>query len=161
MVRKIKLFLSDVDGVLTDGGMYYSDNGDELKKFHTYDGVAFSILRDAGIKTGVITSEATNIVNRRASKLDIDYLFQGKKCEDKLESAIEICNKENIGLDMVSYIGDDYNCIDLLKAVGFRACPSSATRKVKKIEGIIQLEKAGGEGVVREWVELLIEKNLV
>ena len=161
MVRKVKLFLSDVDGVLTDGGMYYSENGDELKRFHTYDGVAFSLLREAGIKTGLITSEATNLVKRRVNKLDIDYLFQGKKCEDKLKSAIEICKKESIDLDMVSYIGDDYNCIDLLKAVGFKACPSSATKKVKKIEGIIQLDKAGGEGVVREWVEFLFEKKII
>ena len=104
-----------------------SDNGDELKVPYMME--LHSAFLEIRIKTGVITSEATNIVNRRANKLDIDYLFQGKKCEDKLESAIEICNKENIN-EWFPYIGDDYNCIDLLKAVGFRACPSSATRKI-------------------------------
>ena len=77
--NSIKLFLSDVDGVLTDGSMYYSEMGDEMKRFHTYDGMAFELIRKAGIKTGIITSEKTKIVEKRAQKLKLDYLYQGKK----------------------------------------------------------------------------------
>ena len=70
---KIKLFLTDVDGVLTDGSMYYTESGDEIKRFHTYDGMAFELLRNAGIKTGIITSENTQIVARRAAKVKAAY----------------------------------------------------------------------------------------
>ena len=153
MVKKIKLFLTDVDGVLTDGGMYYSASGDELKKFNTRDGVAVELLHEAGIKTGMITSETTKIVENRAKKLKIDYLVQGAKAGGKLTSAEEICKKEGITLDEVAYIGDDINCIDLLSAVGLKACPADASAKVKRISGIIILAKKGGEGVVREFVE--------
>jgi len=75
MQKKIKLFLSDVDGVLTDSGMYYTESGDEFKKFNTHDGMGFNLLKAAGIKTGIITTEKTNIVNNRATKLKIDYVY--------------------------------------------------------------------------------------
>ena len=155
--KKIKLFLSDVDGVLTDGGMYYSENGDELKKFNTRDGMAFQMLREAGIKTGIITSEETNIVTNRAKKLKIDYLCQGKRDGGKLAAAIEICRKEGFAMEEVAYIGDDVNCYDLLSSVGMAACPSDACEKVKKILGIIVLGKNGGDGCVREFVDKLLK----
>src|SRR6478609_4630834 len=105
-MNKIKLFITDVDGVLTDAGMYYTESGDEFKKFNTHDGMAFDLLRKAGIKTGMITSENTKIVERRAAKLKVDYLYQGKKFADKLSAALEICAKENISIKEVAYIGD-------------------------------------------------------
>jgi N-acylneuraminate cytidylyltransferase len=153
---KIKLFLTDVDGVLTDGSMYYSENGDELKRFHTYDGMAFELLRKAGIKTGIITSENTEIVTRRAAKLKVDYLFQGKRDGGKLAAAQHICQELNISLHEVAYIGDDINCLELLQNVGVAACPANAMAAVKNIPNIIQLQKKGGEGVVREFVELVL-----
>jgi N-acylneuraminate cytidylyltransferase len=159
--KKIKLFLSDVDGVLTDGGMFYSENGDELKKFNTRDGMAFQLLREAGIKTGIITSENTRIVENRGKKLKIDYLSQGKRNGGKLLTAIDICKKEGVSLDEVAYIGDDINCFDLLSAVGFAACPSDAMHKIKEIPDIFVLQKKGGEGAVREFVELLLFRNLL
>ena len=85
---EIKLFLSDVDGTLTDGGMYYSENGDELKKFNTRDGMGFQILRERGIKTGIITSENMSLNKRRFEKLKVDYLVQGKRNGGKLEAAM-------------------------------------------------------------------------
>lgn len=154
--NKIKLFLSDVDGVLTDGGMYYTENGDELKKFNTRDGMGFQILREAGIKTGIITSETTKIVERRAIKLKIDYVSQGKKNGGKLTAALEICEKEGIELNNVAYIGDDINCLELLSKVGFAACPSDAVKSIKKIPGILILSKKGGDGAVREFIEHII-----
>lgn len=156
---KIKLFLSDVDGVMTDAGMYYTESGDELKKFNTHDGMGFTLLRRAGIKTGMITSEDTKMVERRATKLKMDYLYQGKFFGDKLSAALEICAKENITIQEVAYIGDDVNCISLLEAVGVAACPANALPAVKKIKGIIHLDKKGGDGAVREFIDLLLDKG--
>lgn len=152
---EIKLFVSDVDGVLTDAGMYYSETGDELKKFNTHDGMAFQILRENGVKTGIVTSEDTNIVSKRASKLKVDYLYQGKKHNGKLSVVKEICEKEGISLDEVAYIGDDINCFELLSSVGYAACPANAVQKIKNIPHISQLEKNGGDGVVREFITFL------
>jgi 3-deoxy-D-manno-octulosonate 8-phosphate phosphatase (KDO 8-P phosphatase) len=152
----IKLFLSDVDGVMTDAGMYYTESGDEFKKFNTHDGMAFQLLREAGIKTGIITTENTKIVERRATKLKVDYLYQGKGFGNKLQAAKEICEKENITLQEVAYIGDDINCIELLQSVGVAACPNNAVKSVKQINGIIQLGKSGGDGAVREFVEMIL-----
>ena len=150
---KIKLFLSDVDGVMTDAGMYYTESGDEFKKFNTHDGMAFNLLKAAGIKTGIITTENTKIVERRAAKLKIDYVYQGAGFKGKLAAAEEICAKENISLNEVAYIGDDINCIQLLEAVGLAACPANSTKKVKAIKGIIILQTKGGEGAIREFVD--------
>lgn len=152
----VKLFISDVDGVLTDAGMYYSENGDELKKFNTRDGMGMQLLRKQGIKTAIITSEETCIVERRAKKLNIDYLFQGKRYGSKLDAALEICKKENISIENVAYIGDDINCFDLLSAAGTKACPSDAVQKIKQIPGIKILSLKGGEGCVREFIELIL-----
>lgn len=161
MVKRIKLFLTDVDGVLTDAGMYYTESGDELKKFNTRDGMAFDILREHGIKVGMITSEDTQIVLRRARKLRVDHLHQGKRDGGKLSAAEAICAEEGITLDEVAYIGDDRNCVALLERVGIAACPADAMKAVKAVPGIIQLEKKGGEGVVREFVEWMIDRGML
>lgn len=158
--RKIKLFLSDVDGVLTDGGMYYSATGDELKKFNTKDGMAFQLLREAGIKTGLITSENTEIVARRAAKLKIDHIYQGKFQGGKLQAAKEICKKEHISMSEVAYIGDDINCFELLSAVGICACPIDAMQKVKEIPNIHILPLKGGDGVFREFVDSYLQNTI-
>lgn len=150
---KIKMFITDVDGVLTDAGMYYSESGDETKKFNTHDGMAFQLLREAGIKTAIITSENTKIVERRAKKLRVDHLYQGI---DKMSAALEICKKEGISMNDVAYIGDDINCLELLSNVGLCACPANATKKIKAIKGIKILNTKGGEGVVRELVEIIL-----
>ena len=156
--KKIRLFLSDVDGVLTDGGMYYSENGDEMKKFNTRDGMAFQLLREAGIKTGIITSENTKIVENRARKLKVDYLFQGKRDGGKLAAALEICKKEGITLDEVAYIGDDINCLELLSKVGLAACPKDAVDAVKQVSNILVLQTQGGDSVVREFIDIILLK---
>lgn len=155
-LKSIKLFLCDVDGVMTDAGMYYAESGDEFKKFNTHDGMAFELLRRAGIKTGIITSENTKIVEQRAIKLKVDFLYQGKRDGGKLATALEICNKENISLDEVAYIGDDINCYELLCKVGLSACPANAVEKIKEIPNIVLLGKSGGDGAVREFVEKIL-----
>ena len=157
---KIKLFLSDVDGVMTDAGMYYTESGDEFKKFNTHDGMGIKLLREAGIKTGIVTSENTKIVERRAAKLKVDYLYQGNSFKDKLDVAKEICLKENILLSEVAYIGDDINCKSLLMAAGLAACPANALEAIKNIPGIIHLQKKGGDGAVREFIEMILKENV-
>lgn len=153
----IKLFLCDVDGTLTDGGMYYSKNGDELKKFNTRDGMGFQLLREAGIKTGIITSENTKIVENRAKKLNVNFLYQGKRDGGKLAVAKEICGQLGISLEEVAYIGDDVNCKELLQAVRVKACPMDACCDIKAIADILVMKKSGGKGCVREFIDTILK----
>lgn len=158
--KQIKLFITDVDGTLTDGGMYYTENGSELKKFNTRDGMGLQLLREAGIKTAIITSEDTKIVENRAKKLKIDFLVQGKRDGGKLAVAQDLCKQLGITMDEVAYIGDDINCIELLSAAGVKACPADACAKVKYIPNIKVMGKKGGEGCVREFTEKIMETNI-
>ena len=153
--NKIKLLLSDVDGVLTDAGMYYTENGDEFKKFCTYDGMGFQLLQRTGIKVGILTTEDRQLNRRRAKKLGLDFDFHGAK--DKLQIVKDLCLEENITLNEVAYIGDDMNCFSLLSHVGIAACPNNAVHKIKAIPNIILLNKNGGYGVVREFVDLILK----
>ena len=136
--------------------MYYSETGDELKKFNTRDGMGFQLLREAGIKTGIITSENTKIVENRAKKLKMDFLRQSKRDGGKVASAVEICDELGITLDEVAYIGDDVNCFELLSCVGFKACPADAVKKVKDIDGIRIMSLKGGQGCVREFINEIL-----
>lgn len=157
-IPEIKLLLSDVDGVLTDAGMYYSEKGDELKKFSTYDGMGFMLLKKQGIKVGIITLENRQLNRDRANKLKLDYHFHGEV--NKLETTKNLCKELNIDLNQVAYIGDDINDFDLLSAVGLAACPANAVKKIKNIPNIIHLSKKGGEGALREFVEIILGNNL-
>ena len=151
---KLKIFLSDVDGVLTDAGMYYTEDGDEFKKFCTYDGMGFQLLQQTGVKVGILTSEDRQLNRRRAKKLGLDFDFHGAK--NKLQIVEDLCQKEQISLDEVAYIGDDVNCFELLSNVGIAVCPNNAIHKIKAIPNIIQLNKNGGEGAVREFVDQIL-----
>ena len=151
---KPKLILTDIDGVWTDGGMYYDNHGNELKKFHTYDSAGVLFCKKLNLPVGILTGETTEIVAKRAEKLKVDHLYQG--VENKLDVAKDLCNKYNIDLNDIAYIGDDLNDISLLKSVGFSACPSSAPNYIKKIVQTV-LNKKGGEGVFREFVEQLFD----
>ncbi len=152
-MKKPKLILTDIDGVWTDGGMYYDQTGNEWKKFHTYDSAGVLFAHQNEIPVGIITGEDTEIVSRRAAKLKIDYLFQGVK--NKLEVADNLCKQLNISLDEVAYIGDDLGDIELLKNVGISATPNSAPEYVKKYSQMV-MTKNGGEGVFREFVEKIL-----
>ena len=150
----IKVFLTDCDGCLTDGGMYYSEKGDELKKFNTKDGMAFSLLRKAGFKIGVVTGEKADLNRRRFSKLKVD--FYCPDCRDKLSAVSDICSQLGLSLDNVLYIGDDLNDLELLKAVGYSCCPANAQPEVKAVVDYIAARK-GGDGVIREVADLLLK----
>src|SRR6188508_2450906 len=121
-LKRIRLFASDVDGVLTDAGMYYSESGEELKKFNTRDGMGIKLLQRAGIITAIVTQERTKLVARRAEKLAIPELHQGVM--DKLSLVREMAARHGLTLSQVAYIGDDINDLETLKAVGFSASPA-------------------------------------
>lgn len=156
-VPEIRLFLSDCDGCLTDGGMYYSEQGDELKKFNTRDGMGFALLRRQGIITGIVTSEDVDLNRRRAEKLKLDILEAG--CTDKAAVITRICRKQGISLENVAYIGDDVNDIDALKIVGFACCPADAVPQVREVAKYIT-KANGGNGVIREVAEMILSKTL-
>lgn len=151
MKNNIKLFGCDVDGTLTDAGMYYTENGDELKKFNTRDGMGMKLLRESGIITLIITSENTKIVENRAKKLKVDYLYQG--VQNKLEIIEELLKKLNIDKSEFAYIGDDINDKEILEFAGLKACPNDAMEIIKNIDNILIMSKKGGEGTVREFID--------
>jgi len=154
----IKLVLTDIDGVWTDGGMYYDQTGNELKKFNTSDSAGVVFLRLLEIPMGIITGENTQIVQRRADKLKISRLYMGVM--NKLEVAEKLCAELQISLQEVAYIGDDLNDAVLLKAVGFSAIPANAPAYMEKFAQI-RLTKNGGDGAFREFVEIILqEENL-
>ncbi|ABA88527.1 N-acetylneuraminate cytidylyltransferase [Syntrophotalea carbinolica DSM 2380] len=153
-LKKVKLFLTDVDGVLTDAGMYYGESGEELKKFNTRDGKGIELLRNHGIKTGIITSEATRIVLNRAKKLKMDYVFTGIK--DKLSVFNKLLLETGIDASETAYIGDDINDLEVLAAAGLSASPGDGVASVKRVVDYV-CDKRGGEGCVREFVEKILE----
>lgn len=151
-----KLIITDIDGVWTDGGMYYDQTGNEWKKFNTSDSAGILFCRLTGIKTAIITGELTEIVARRATKLKVDYLFQGVK--DKVFCAQQLLNDLQLDWQDVAYIGDDINDIKLLKNVALSACPANASTYIKRMVHFIT-SKNGGEGAFREFVETILEKH--
>lgn len=152
-IPEIKMFLTDCDGCLTDGGMYYSEHGDELKKFNTRDGMGFALLRNKRIVTGIVTSENVDLNKRRAQKLKLDVLEAG--CKDKVAAVKALCEKYAISLENVAYIGDDINDLDVIKMVGYGCCPADAMPQVRDVAKYVTKAK-GGEGVIREVVEAII-----
>ena len=151
-----KLVLTDIDGVWTDGGMYYDQTGNEWKKFNTYDSAGVLFCHKLNIPVGIVTGENTKIVNYRAEKLKIEYLFQG--VSDKLDVALKLTTELNIHLKDVAYIGDDIGDIELIKNVGISGAPSSAPEYIKKYVNIVT-HKKGGEGSFREFIERIIDVN--
>ena len=130
VLRQIRLVATDVDGVLTDAGMYYSESGDELKKFNTRDGMGIKMLQAAGFVTAFITREKTTIVERRGQKLSVPEVHQG--VDDKLAVITTLAKKYGLSLDQVVYIGDDVNDLEALRAVGFSAAPADAMPSDRK-----------------------------
>ena len=152
----MKLLLTDCDGVLTDGGMYYSETGDECKKFNTKDGMGLQRLKEAGVKRGVITGEDTQIVANRARKLELDYLYKGVK--DKLPILREAAEKEAIPLSQVAYIGDDCNDLECIRSAGVGIAVADAIEEVKEAADYV-LKAKGGHGAVREAAEWILNHN--
>lgn len=151
-----KLILTDIDGVWTDGGMYYDQTGNEWKKFNTADSAGVLLCKKLNIKVGIITRERTEIVKRRADKLKLDYFVDG--CLDKVAAATIIINELNINFSDVAFIGDDLGDIKLLKLVGLSGTPNNGIDYIKSFANIIT-EKKGGDGAFREFVETIVLKE--
>lgn len=151
--KLIKLVITDIDGVWTDGGMYYTAEGDVMKRFSVKDGWGVSFLHKAGIPVVILTGENTSIVQRRAEKLKIDYCFLGVK--DKVAQAEALCAELGIGLGEVAFIGDDLNDLPLLRRVGFSASPVNTPDYVKREVDYVTTAH-GGYGAFREFVEKLL-----
>lgn len=161
-MKEIKLFLTDVDGCLTDGGMYYTAEGDAMKRFCVYDGMGMVRLQQAGVPCGILTSENSPIVKARAEKLQLQYLYLGvgsrvnPKAKSKLEAAKEICAELGIVLENVCFVGDDINDVELLSVVGLPCCPPNARPEVLALPGIRVLKTPGGQGAIREITDEII-----
>jgi YrbI family 3-deoxy-D-manno-octulosonate 8-phosphate phosphatase len=156
-LSRIKLLLTDCDGVLTDGGVYYGENGEELKKFNIRDGMGVERLRNfAGVATGIITGELSPSLIKRAEKLKITELHLGVK--DKPAVFNEILSRLNLQPEEVAYIGDDTNDVEVMKLAGVAVCPANAISFVKDIASFI-CETKGGEGCFREFAERIIASN--
>ncbi len=152
--KDIKLVVFDIDGVLTDAGMYYTEAGDEFKKFNAKDGLAIRRVKQRGINTGIISHGFNSkIVTSRAERLQIDLVEVSQI--PKLQTLNKWCEQLNISLTNVCFIGDDLNDEDILLAVGFSACPSDAVDDVKNMVHVV-LSKKGGEGCVRELIDMYL-----
>lgn len=153
---KIKWFFCDIDGTLTDGGVYYSPEGELLKKFSLRDGTGFFLLRQCGVKTGFITTENSPIVEQRAKKLKIDKYIYGTY--HKVEAMRNFIASEGLTMDEIAYIGDEINDIKLLKACGLSFAVGDANHRVKEVVDVI-CENYGGHGAFREAVEWILDLN--
>jgi 3-deoxy-D-manno-octulosonate 8-phosphate phosphatase (KDO 8-P phosphatase) len=151
-----KLVITDIDGVWTDGGMYYDQTGNEWKKFNTADSAGVLFCRQLGIKVAIITGETTEIVARRAAKLRIDYLFQGVR--DKVTVANGLIAELGITMEEVAYIGDDLGDMNLLEKVGLAGAPANAPMYVREKVAFVTTLK-GGDGAFREFVELILHRE--
>ena len=154
--KKIKLVATDIDGVWTNGVMYYTENGDFMKAFSTYDGKAVELLRNAGIPVIIMTGEQSEIVSKRASKLGIERVYLGEN--EKLKRLKYVCADLELNLDEIAFIGDDVNDSEVIEAVGLSAMPSSSPVLDKHSPDIITQRK-GGEGAFREFADLILSNQ--
>ncbi|MBM2816344.1 MAG: 3-deoxy-D-manno-octulosonate 8-phosphate phosphatase, YrbI family [Ignavibacteria bacterium] len=152
-LRKIKLLAMDVDGTLTDGAMYYTERGEELKRFSTRDGMGIKLLQNSGIFTAIITSENSLIAQARARKLEIEDCIINSK--DKVADIRELAQTRGLTTNEIAYIGDDINDLEIIKIVGVSACPSDAVDAVRQSAGYV-CKASGGNGAVREFAEMIV-----
>ncbi|MBC8343615.1 MAG: HAD-IIIA family hydrolase [Bacteroidetes bacterium] len=149
--KKMEMLVLDVDGVLTDGGMFYTESGDEFKKFNAKDGLAIRKLTKSGFPVGIISSGFNQtIIQRRADLLGIQHVYLGTK--EKLEILESWCRELSISVDAVAYIGDDINDEQLMKDVGFSVCPADAVLEIRQMADLV-LSKKGGKACVREFID--------
>jgi len=157
--QNVRLLLLDVDGVMTDGRLFYSHDGKESKMFNTQDGFGLRLIRESGIETGVITARRSEVVARRAEELQMRYIYQGAK--SKLEAYNDIMEQSGLKPFEIGYMGDDWLDLVLIRRVGFSAAPANAVNEVKEIVHYVT-DRTGGLGAVREVCNLLLEsRNLL
>lgn len=152
-ISRIKIVLTDIDGVLTDGSLYYNDHGIVMKKFFVKDGMGAVLLKEKGIEVGIVTSDDSEIAVARGKRLKLDLVYYGVK--DKKETMKEVCFVRNIKPENVAFIGDDVNDLGILRTAGFSACPNDAVDEVKKAVDYV-CKKDGGKGAFRELADMII-----
>ncbi len=157
LAKKIKVVITDVDGVLTDGGMYYTSNGNIMKKFHVRDGMGVTLLRKNGIPTIIITKESTQMVKKWSKNMKVK-LFDGVIHKEKILE--KICQQYDVTPSEIVYIGDDVNDVNLLKLVGLAAVPKDGTQIAKKVSNYI-CKTNGGKGVFREVAEFILSSKKI
>ena len=149
----IKLLSLDTDGVLTDGGLYYTDDGEELRKFNVKDGLGIQRVQAAGVKVAIITASSTPSIAHRGRRLGVDYVFLD--CEDKLATLVRICDEMGIDLNQVGHVGDDLNDLPVFGAVGCPMAVADATDEALT-SVLFVTKKKGGDGAVREICDLIV-----
>jgi 3-deoxy-D-manno-octulosonate 8-phosphate phosphatase, yrbI family len=152
----IKLVLLDVDGTLTDGGIYRGNNGEELKRFNVKDGYAIVNAQKLGIEFGIITGRKSELVEIRAKELKIKYLYQG--ISEKTVILEEIMKKDGLSKEEIAYMGDDLNDLLIMKQVGSSGTPKDAVDEVIQVADFVS-KKNGGSGAVREFIEHILKKD--
>ena len=158
IAKNIKLVAFDVDGVLTDGSLTFTEDGKEIKTYNAKDGLGIIMLSKAGIITSIITARNNNTVKLRAEILDIKELYMGQK--NKTQALDELCSKYNINYNQIAYMGDDLPDICVLNKVGLKCCPEDAVEEVKNICNYI-CSKGGGRGAARELCDFILKsKNI-
>ena len=155
-IKNVKIVLTDVDGTLTDGGMYYSSKGDTMKKFYVRDGMAVNILRRNGIFTVLVTKEKSDIVKKWAKKMNVKKVHEGITNKEKILP--RICKEYRMKPEQIVYIGDDINDIGLMKAVGISVAPADAWKKTRQTADFVT-NATGGNGVLREVTDLILENK--
>lgn len=155
-MEKIKLIILDVDGTMTDGSMYYTAEGDTMKKFNVKDGMGIVLLKKAGFKIAIMTSEDSPIAASRAKKLSVDATVLG--CKNKTDAVKLLADDMELHLEEVAFMGDDVNDYHAMQTVGFSACPSDSTDAVKSIADLVCQSK-GGHGAVREFAEIMLRTH--
>lgn len=149
----IRLLVMDVDGVMTDGKITYTSDGQELKSFNIKDGLGIKRAQASGIETAIITGRTSPMVERRAREMGIAHLVQGR--EDKLAALSDLVDQMNLSLDQVAYIGDDLPDLTAIESVKLGACPADAATEVKSKAKWVST-RSGGDGCVRELCDLLV-----
>jgi len=158
LAKSVKAIIFDVDGVLTDGGLYRSDDGQEIKRFHAADGLGIRMLGDAGVKIAVITGRESNVVRHRCKELQIEHLVQGAK--DKLPAFEKLCSETGLAPTDFAYMGDDIIDLPVMRRVKLALTVPNANAEVSEIAHWTS-SKPGGNGAAREACELLLKsKNL-
>ena len=152
--KNIKLLLLDVDGVLTDGKLYYGNSGEELKAFNIQDGLGIKLLQQGGIQVGIITGRVSTLLQRRADELGINPVIQGR--EDKLTALRELLENQNLGLHQIAFMGDDLPDLSAINLVGLGITVANASSTLAT-KADWQTLRPGGDGAVREAAEMILK----
>lgn len=152
-LKLIRLVAFDVDGVLTDGGLYYSDSGEEFKRFNSLDGQGLKMLKASGVETAIITGRSSRCVAARAKNLGVEHVYQG--VENKLEAMVDLIDKLKLTRDTAAYVGDDVVDLTVMRHVGLAISVPESPQLVREHSGYVT-QRSGGHGAVREICDLIM-----